>query len=236
MTTPASNTPHGIICDAMLDAGLLPAGQEPNSEQYATYSRRLRQMIKAWNTQGLKLFLQVDTPVPLVATQATYSFSPGGSVSMTKPLRVLQGYYLDVNGVKRPLTILSRDEYMRLSQVTQLGAVNSYFVDKQNAQIVVSLWLVPDTTAAAGTVHLLLEVAWSEFASLTQDIGFPPEWELALHWGLSAEICTGQPQAVIDRCEGKAQTYRTMLEDWDVEDAETRMTPDPRMIPAGSFH
>ena len=65
--------------------------------------------------------------------------------------------------------------------------------------------------------------------SVNDQMNFPQEWFLALRWGFADEICTGQPQAIMDRCEKKATMYREALEDWDVEDTSTRFQPDTRM-------
>jgi len=223
------NSPARIIQMGMEDAGLLSHGDNPTPEQYVNYSNRLTDLINLWQTQGLKLWLQVDTSITLTAGKGTYTFTPSGDVDMTKPLRVLQGYYLDANNGRRPLTSLSRDEYTRLSQVTQTGEINSYFVDKQVASLVVSFWLVPDATAATGTAHVLLQTQVENFTGITDTMDFPKEWFLALRWGLADDICTGQPQAIMDRCAARATSFRMMLEDWDVEDTETRFTPNVRV-------
>jgi hypothetical protein len=230
MTTPSTfNTPDRIIRMAMVDAGYLQDGDDPTPEQYANYLNRLNDLINFWQTQGLKLWLQTDLAVPLVAGQATYTIGPSGSVVMAKPTRVLDdGYYLDSSNIKRPLTLISRNEYMRLSNVIQTGAVNSYFVDKRQTDIAVSMWLVPDTQAASGEVHLLIQQQVSNLVSLTDSMNFPFEWFLALRWGLADDICTGQPQAIMTRCQMKAAIYFNALEAWDVEDASTRFTPDSR--------
>src|SRR5574341_1458094 len=94
MTTPSINTPNAVIYDALLDCGKVQRYTQPTSEQYAEGLRRLRDLINLWQTQGLKLWVTVDTAVPLTAGTQTYTFSPSGSVVMIKPLRVLQGYYL----------------------------------------------------------------------------------------------------------------------------------------------
>jgi hypothetical protein len=214
---------------AMVDAGYLQDGDDPTPEQYANYINRLNDLINFWQTQGLKLWLQSDLSVPLVAGQATYNIGPTGHVVMARPTRVLDdGYYIDTSDVKRPLSLISRGEYLQLSNVTQLGAVNSYFVDKQTTQMAVSLWLVPDSLAATGTVHLLIQQQVANLVSLTDVMNFPTEWFLALRWGLADDICTGQPQAIMDRCQMKAAIYFNALEAWDVEDASTRFTPDSR--------
>jgi len=239
MTTPNSNTPAAIIADAMLDAGLLEEGDTPSSEQIVTGMRRLTDLINFEQTQGIKLWLNVDTEVTLTEDVGTYQFGPavsGGTVDMTKPLRVIEAYYRDSTGIRRPLVVLSWDDYIRLSQINQTGQINSYFVNKKQSVLSVFFWLIPDATAATGTAHLLLQVQVVNFTSVTETMNFPIEWRMFLRWGLADELATGQPQAIMDRCSQRAQFYREALEGWDVEDAPTRFTPDQRgQYVTGSF-
>ena len=228
MTAPNPNTPIAIISDAYFDAGLTQEGQSPNSEQIVTGMRKLTDIINLWQTQGLKLWLNVDTTVPLVAGLGTYTFSPTGTVIMPKPPRAIDAYYMDSNGIRRPLIPLSWNDYIRLSQVNTTGQINSYFVNKKQEELSVFFWLIPDATAATGTAHLLLQTQVTNFISVIETMNFPIEWRIALRWGLADELATGQPQSIMDRCQQRAISYRTMLEDWDVEDAPTRFSPDSR--------
>ena len=228
MTAPADNTPISIINDALVDSGLQQLGDTASSEQIVDGMRRLTDLINLEQTQGLKLWLNVDTSVPLVDGQGTYTFSPSGDVVMAKPLRVVEAYYLDSNSIRRPLTVLSWDDYIRLSQVNQTGQINSYFVNKKQTELSVFFWLIPDATAATGTAHLLLQVQVTNFTNVTDTMNFPIEWRMFLRWGLADELATGQPQAIMDRCAQRAQMYKDMLESWDVEDAPTQFQPDSR--------
>ncbi len=237
MTTPAINTPLSVINEAFENAGLLQSGQPANSEQLAKGLRKLREVINFAQTKGLRLWLNVDTAVPLVAGQATYTFTPGGNVNMTKPLRVLQGYVLTNSGtVRRPIWPISWNEWLMLSNIdsTNPGTISQYFVDKQTTQLSVTFWSTPSVIEAMNVAHLLLQVQVTNPISLTEDIQFPEEWGIWLGWAVAAEICTGQPQSVIDRCEGKAALYLEALDGWDVEDAETQFTPDYRQQYSGS--
>ena len=229
MTAPNDNTPLAIISDAYFDAGLLQQGQIPNSEQFVVGMRKLQDYVNLLQTQGLKLWLLEDISIPLVAGQSTYTLSPTGDVAMPKPMRIIDAYYRDANGIRRPLIPMSWNDYTRLSQVTQKGQINSYFVNKQQTSLPVFFWLVPDATAATGTAHVVTQKQVTNFISLTETMNFPTEWRIALRWGLADELSTGQPQAIMDRCQQRAQAYRTMLEDWDVEDTPTRFTPDAQM-------
>lgn len=236
MTAPNNNTPVSIISDAYFDAGLLQEGQVPNSEQFVIGMRKLTDLINLMQTQGLKLWLNADTSVPLTAGLGTYTFGPAGTTIMAKPPRIIDAWYEDINHIRRPLIPMSWNEYARLSQITQTGQINSYFVDKQQTQLSVFFWLIPDAVAATGTAHLLLQNQVTNFINITETTNFPVEWRIALRWGLADELATGQPQAIMDRCQQRAIAYRTMLEDWDVEDAATRFAPDSRgQYAAGSF-
>lgn len=219
MTTPNDHTPIAIIQDAYMDAGLLQEGQSVNSEQIASGLRKLTDMVNIWQTGGLKLWLNVETPVSLVASQSTYTLGPGGSIDMTKPLRVLEAWYEDTNNNRRPLFPFAWADYARLSQLTQEGAVSNYFVDKRATDLRIVFWPTPDTTAATGTAKLLLQTQVTNPISVSETMNFPLEWRIALRWGLADEICTGQPQAIMDRCQQRGAMYRATLEDWDVEDA-----------------
>tara|TARA_R110000868_G_scaffold301_2_gene2501 strand:- start:11832 stop:12545 length:714 start_codon:yes stop_codon:yes gene_type:complete len=228
MTAPSNNTPIAILNDSYIDAGLLQAGEVADSSQIVIGLRRLTDIINLEQTQGLKLWLNVDTAVPLVQGQGTYTFSPTGDVIMPKPPRAIEAYFLDASGIRRPLNVLSWDDYIRLSQIDQEGTINSYFVDKKQTELSVFFWLIPDATAATGTCHLLLQTQVTNPISVTEEMNFPVEWRIFLRWALADELATGQPQAIMDRCQQRTMYYRELLEGWDVEDASTSFAPDSR--------
>lgn len=236
MVASASNTVYGIINDAMHDAGLLGEGSDPNSEQLATNMRRLCDIINLWQTQGLKLFLQEEISVVLVEGTSQYELNPTTSTGPTKHLRVLQGLVQTPAGIRRPINAISHNEWLRLSQVSGNNAtINSYFVDKQATSLKVNVWNAPDATEALNTAIFLVQTQAANPMNLESNVSFPQEWRIALRWGLADDICTGQPQAIMDRCAERATVYREMLEDWDVEDTATRFTVANSPYAGGSF-
>lgn len=234
MTTPTINTVYAILTDAYKDAGLRQEGDELTPEQLAEGMRRLRALMLFFQTKGLKLWTQSDQSVTLVAAQNQYTIYPTGSVNITKPMRVLQGYYLFTStNVRRPIYPISQDEFMRLGQAGILsanqGTISQYLVEKLYDRLRVTFWLCPDTTEAAnGTAHLLLQTQITVPTELDEQLQFPDEWTLALRWGLADDLATGQPEVIMARCAQKAEYYRQALDDWDVEDASTQFAPDMR--------
>ncbi len=228
-----SNTPYGIIQDAMKEAGYLAQGDLPTSDQLADYMRRLNDMVNLWQTQGLKLWLLQDLSVSLTAGVNKYTIGPavGNSLVMAKPTQIIDSAYV-LNGttnIRRPLTPLSWDQWMKLSQVTgNSGTISSYFIDKQASVINAYVWNTPDTLEAANTFHILIRNQVNNSINLEQSTQFPQEWRIALLWGLADEICTGQPQAIMTRCGQRALAYRTLLEDYEVESVDVRFSVDPR--------
>jgi len=239
MPNASSNTVYGIINDAMHDTGLLQEGEEANSEQLATNHRRLVDIVNLWQTQGLKLFLHQDLAIPLVAGKGAYTINLGGDVDVSRPIQVMQAYMLEVvSNARRPLIVLGWEEWLRLSQVSgNDGTVSSYFVDKQATTTIVHFWNTPDITEANNTAHVLIRAQALTTANLQENVAFPQEWRIALRWGLADDISTGQPQSIMDRCAQRATYYRELLENFDIEDAETRFAPDERSTTylAGSF-
>ena len=241
MTTPVGATSaFRIIRDAMHNAGLLALGQDPNSDQLAAYTYRLNDVINVEQTQGLKLWLQEDMPITLSpgvgGPSNPYSLGPSGNVVMTKPTRIAKigNYYIDVNNNRRPVDLISKSQYSTLSNVIQGGPVTSIYVDKQQSSLNVYTWYVPDVTAATGLLHVLVQQQVTNIVSITDNMDFPVEWMMFLSWALADEICTGQPQAIMDRCSARSGAYRTLLQDWDVEDTDTTFSPDQRYGRGGS--
>lgn len=230
MTAPADFAqPYRIITYAYIDAGLIPEGEVPDSSKLASGMNRLNDMINLWGTQGLKLWTYKDQAITLTAGTNTYYLGPAGSIITVKPLRAIQGYYLTTVGSqnRRPIYPLSWDDWLTLSTINTQGEIAQYFVNKQRANLEVSFWLTPDSNAASnGEAHLLIPRQIENFTGLTDTMDFPQEWFMGLRWGLADELSVGQPEAIMNRCAQRALQYRTMLEDWDVEDAPTVFQPD----------
>lgn len=226
MPVAVSNTVYGIIKDAMYDAGFLQEGEDPNSEQLSVYMRRLCDIINLWQTGGIKLFLLEEITIPLIAGQNTYTLDNPAGVFPRKNLRVEQGRVVSPDP-QRDLRVINSISWQQWNSLQQSqGAITGYFVDKQADSLVVKFWSTPDVGEAVNSVILTVRKQAENPFNLESDVAFPQEWRIALRWGLADDICTGQPQAIMDRCQQRALMYKEQLENWDVEDTETTLAPN----------
>jgi hypothetical protein len=188
-------------------------------------------LVNLRQTEGIRLWLQSDLPITLVAGQNLYTLGPTGTVVMTRPTRVIEAYYTDVNLVNRPLLVLSRNEWDNLSTfgTNTPGQISQYFVDKQIATINVYMWLTPDAVAATGQVHLIIQQQQPQPVNLVDTMVLGPEWFMYLQWALAHELSQGQPVAVQKKCEMHAQRYMEAVDNFDYEDTGTMFQPDTRM-------
>jgi len=232
---PLLNTPFQLISDAYFEAGKTARGESPSSEEYAYGMRRLNNLLNLIQADGLRLWLQFDLPITLTAGQNLYTLGPTGNVPMTKPTRVIEGYFEDTtpgiaaNDVNRPLLPLSRNEWDNLSTFNAPGSVNSYFVDKQINTLNVYMWLTPDAQAATGFVHLVIQQQQPNVIQLTDQTMLGPEWFIYMTWELAQELSQGQPIAVQKKCQDNAMRYKAVVDGFDMEDTGTMFQPDYRM-------
>jgi hypothetical protein len=223
------STVLSIINAAAQNAGLIGVAQSLDSESLADYLTRYNDMINLWQTQGLKLWTRQDLSITLIEGQGIYNLGVGQNVPMEKPMRVCESYVLVTNGgTKRPVQQISWEEWSRLSQINQEGQINQIFVDHQKDYLGVNTWQLPDSSEVQNTLHLVIQGQVGNAVSLLDDVDFPVEWIMGLKWGLADEICTGQPAAIVSRCQQRADMYRNALEAWDTEGVPITFSPDPQ--------
>lgn len=218
-----------ILNGAAQNAGIVGVGQSLDSESLNDYLTRYNDLINLWQTQGLKLWTRSDLSIPLTLGNGVYKLGVGQNVPMTRPLRVIESYVLVTSGgTKRPVKAISWEEWSRLSQINQQGQINQIFVDHQKDYLGINTWMLPDTSEIQNTLHVVIQGQVINAVSLQDDVDYPIEWMLGLKWGLADEVCTGQPQAIVQRCEQRARMYREALEAWDTEGVPITFSPDPQ--------
>jgi hypothetical protein len=223
MTVAVYNSIDRMIRMAMFDAGLLEEGTDPTPDQQGNYVQRLLDMIQVWQLEGCKLFLIRDLVVPLVLNQTSYVITP-------KPFRIEDVYWRDAAGTQhREIFRCELHDWIRLSPAQPNGTITQFYEDRQSTTVTLNVWNKPGTYDVAGQLHVVVRsVGTGNVTSVADSItlNFPIEWAMALRWGLAADLCTGQPDSIVQRCERQAMYYKGVLENFDVEQGGITFQPD----------
>jgi hypothetical protein len=154
----------GIIRVAYQRIGILAAGLDPDSNQYAMGRDMLQVALLALQNKGIQLRSVLQTTETLTAGTAEYT-APANGIDIDEHTV----YVSNASGIDLPLIKVSRGQYMALSNkassappsqiYVEKGATLKYFLyptpDSQYTTITFPLILLqPDMTSAANTTGL----------------------------------------------------------------------------------
>lgn len=238
MTTTYSISRDTIIKTALRKLAVLELGVTPDADTITNASQALNIMIKAWQSDGIKMWTIQNYTITPVSGQNSYIIGPTGTPGVSlvadKPLKIIQGWNRNnqlTPHIDTPLNPISRQEYNILGSKSSTGFVNSFYYEPSTTYGTVYFYLTPDANMAANYSIMLVGQRPLGDVTLSTDIPeFPNEWMQALVWGLADELAIEYDVPANHRTEIalKANKYRTELEDWDVETFSSFFTPDQR--------
>lgn len=188
-------TAQDIIVEALLDLGIVAEGETPTSAQMNSGFNKLNIMLDSWAARNLLTTAETEESFSLVGGIGTYTIGPSVAAPnfiTGKPLQILSAYIHDGYGNDTPVNIITREEYNLFELKTNQGTPRNLFYDpgatQQASQIgTIKLYLVPDSTIAYALV-IVTEKSFTEFASLTSLITFPPAYKKAFITNLEIEM------------------------------------------------
>lgn len=185
-------TPLSLITLALKDIEVLGVGQTAKSEDTNDAFTTLNQMIAEWNRKRWLVFRLVSTG--FTSTGATsYTVGPGGNYNLSpRPARLESAFLRQLiqsppNQVDIPLELIqSREEYDRI-RLKQLTSIPAYvFYDPGFPTGTLYPWPVPQTTIYQ--VFITTMAVLAAFATLTETVSLPAEYEAAIRYNLGARL------------------------------------------------
>lgn len=239
MTTTYSISRDTIIKAALRKLAVLELGVTPDTDTVTNASQALNIMIKAWQSDGIKIWTIQNYTITPVAGKNAYIIGPTGTPNVDlvadKPLKIIQGWNRNnqvTPHIDTPLNPISRQEYNILGSKSSTGFVNSFYYEPSTTYGTLYVYLTPDANMQANYSIMMVGQRPLGDVTLSTDIPeFPNEWMQALVWGLADELAIEYDVPANHRSEitFKANKYRTELEDWDIETFSSFFTPDQRM-------
>jgi len=243
---------HQIITLALRKLGVLEIGDTPDSDSIDNASMSLNLLIKQLSTEGLKMWKNSELIIPLVSGQTFYTLGGNGSTTMydslapttmitDKPLKVIQGFYRNKQStpnIDTPLMVISKQEYNILGSKFSTGTSNSIFYDPKKLNGILYVYLTPDlNTSTNMELHVVAQMPLDDLTTALGVPDFPNEWMNCLVWNLADQLSLeyGVPMNARQEISQRAISYKTMLNDWDVESSSTFFQPDFRSTSPNSY-
>ena len=108
------------------------------------------------------------------------------TTKLQRPLEITEARIVSASAYDRPISIKSRDEYMRLPNKTSTGSANQVYYDKQLTNGKLNVW--PACGDVQEFIKFTAKIPIEDFDSATNDPDFPQVWLLALAWNLAVLI------------------------------------------------
>ncbi len=161
--------------------GIVPAGQDPDSNQYAMARDFLQVGLTALQAEGIQLRSVLITTDTLVAGQATYT-----AASNVIDIDERTPYVSNASGVNLPLIKISRGQYMALSNPTSQAPPSQIYVNKAET-LTYSLYPTPDSQYT--TISYPAIVLQPDMTSGANTSGLPSRYLDAVSLKLAVMLC-----------------------------------------------
>jgi hypothetical protein len=185
-------TVNDLLTLALIDSGVLGAGQLPQAEDLNNALKRINMMIAQWNRKRWLVYHLIDVTVTTSGAQ-TYTIGPGMNFNTPRPDRLEDGCFLrqiasaGVQQIDYPLQLLSsREDYNRIRLKTMGTWPSIIFYDSGWPTGLIYAWPVPQ--ANQYELHILVKSQLNQLTNLTDTINLPPEYEAALLYNLQVRL------------------------------------------------
>jgi len=111
-----------------------------------------------------------------------------------RPLEIDEVRLHDSNDNERPLLMVSRQEYMALSDKDSAGSPNQVYFDPQRTNAVIRTWPAPDDVKEY--IKFTGRYPLADLDALTNGFDFPQEWFETLSWNLAVRLAPKYGKAI----------------------------------------
>lgn len=157
----------GKVIDHAFRRCRVPA-QKITSEMQETARSCLYLTLSNLVNRGVQLWCVEPVDLPLVEGEAAVDTPVGTAEVLHVNVRV--------NGVERPVSKMSREDYALIPNKSSKGVPVNYWYDRKRDQPTVVVWPAPDALAASGGLVVWRRRHIMDVGSLTQTLDIPQRW------------------------------------------------------------
>lgn len=214
-----------IIDSALRALGVLHAGDtvENDSVMEADCVEALNLMLKSWQNFGIQLWTTQTATIDLTANKSSYIWSLSGDIAVPTAIRVIGGYSRNITGIDMPLTILTQNDYNRLSNKSMAGRPTHFYYDYKDSYGLLYPWPIPNADGIS--LVLTYHQYFDDMDSRTDRLDFPQSWWEAVKWNLALRLAPEFGRQVGPEIVSLAQTTLKDAREAAFEEGSVLFTP-----------
>lgn len=175
-----------IIKLALQELEVLPAGDNPNSDEYTDAVDWLNVMLSGWEadeSKSMRPNLLAGSFNTVSGTAAYTCVASTGTAFLYRPIAIVNAYSSQ-GGVDRPLSVLGKADYNAITNKTLAGSPSIlYYIPAQTGAI--SFDRVPDGVYA---ITCDMQVPVGDYADQNTVLGVSPEYRAAMVYNLAVTL------------------------------------------------
>ncbi len=173
-----------LITDALLEHGVVGAGEDPQAEDAALCLRKLNQILQRLSTSRLAFPTLTEISVTLTGA-SSYTVGPTGAVTVARPVTVNSATAVDSASMEYAVKVITRAEWDSISLKDATGGPpECIWYEATNTNGVVHVYPV----ATGYTLKMDCQVLLANFASVNDQLALPEGYESLLTLMLADDI------------------------------------------------
>jgi len=180
-----ADSANDLIRRAMVKARILSPGESIPASKATQVFEELNDMLGSWSIESLMIPCTVLESFSLVVGQNEYTYGSGGDFDSSRPTKVWDDAFVRSGDIDYPVNKYPIETYLDRSQKSASGRPRIFSVNHEFPLLRVLIWPTPASTYA---IHFRSDKLLTEFASLTDEVTFPPGYRRAIVANLALEI------------------------------------------------
>jgi hypothetical protein len=189
-----SVTRNEIIASALRVIGAIAPGETPTTAMYDGGAQALNMIVKAWQADGMPVWVMSQYTLPLVDATNSYSITP-------KLLKVVSAFNRNTTtNIDIPMRVVTQDEYNRLGNKSTSGNPVQIWAQPLLDTTTIKVYPTPTSVeAAANTILITYQKQFSDMDASTDTLEFPQEYFDAVKFALANRLSFEYGMDIQDR-------------------------------------
>lgn len=177
-------TARDIVSRAHRLIGVVKSGDAMSESYMQDGLTALNAMLESWQLEKLNIYAWQDKTFTLVPGDATITLGATGNIT-TRPDHI-EDIFITEGTIDYPVTLIERGRWDAIADKTTTSNIAELaYYEPSYTMGVLNLYPVP---SRANTLHVVMWVPFTAFATLATAVSLPPGYERAITYNLAIEI------------------------------------------------